>query len=98
MRPLLHGDISSAARVLLRVPEEFRDRLCAKMIREAESAHEYALRTGRLHPLFGNGSLMSAARKRVLANEPGFDNVDFCRCFEMVLRQVTRFRISRMHS
>lgn len=42
-------------------------------------------KTGRCHPLWGNGSLMGAARKRMLAPEPGFDDPEYCRCFEMVL-------------
>lgn len=86
MRPVLHGDVSNAARALLHVPRALRQDLCARMLCEAEAADIYAQRQGRLHPLWGNGSLMSAARKRVLADEPGFDDVDYCDCFEMVLR------------
>ncbi len=86
MRPVLHGDVSNAARALLHVPKRLRDDLCARMIREADAADEFAKRHGRLHPLWGNGSLMSAARKRVLADEPGFDDPEYCMCFEMVLR------------
>lgn len=88
MRPVLHGDVSNAARALLQVPRGVRQNLCIRLIREAETADIYARRTGRLHPLWGNGSLMSAARKRVLADEPGFDDPDYCACFEMVLRQL----------
>lgn len=86
MRPVLHGDVSSAARVLLRAPEAQRRDLCERMIREAEAADDHVRRFGKLHPLFGNGSLMSAARKRVLATEPGFDDLSYCACFELVLR------------
>lgn len=86
MRPLLHGDISSAARALLHAPPSSRRRLCARMIHEAEQADRYFRRNGRVHPVWGNGSLMSAARKRTLADEPGFDNVEYCRCLTMVLR------------
>ncbi len=86
MRPVLHGDVSAAARVLLNAPALGREVLCRRMIAEAEIADRHVHRTGRMHPLFGNGSLMSAARKRVLADEPGFDNRDYCLCFETVLR------------
>ncbi len=58
------------------------------MVAEAELADRHVQRTGRLHPLYGNGSLMTAARTRVLADEPGFDDLDYCQCFEMVLRQL----------
>lgn len=94
MRPVLHGDVSSAARVLLRAPPAIRDALCARMIREADLADRHRRRTGRLHPLWGNGSLMSAARKRMLADEPCFDDTEYCACFEMVLRALVERQIS----
>ena len=98
MRPVLHGDVSNAARALLYVPEMFRADLCERMILECEAADSYVSRVGRLHPLWGNGSLMSAARKRMLADEPTFDDVEYCACFEMVLRQLSDWRSSRRRS
>ncbi|MEX0320097.1 MAG: hypothetical protein AB3N21_19235 [Ruegeria sp.] len=98
MRPVLHGDVSSAARALLYAPPAQRDRLCRRLVVEAEIADRHVAATGRLHPLYGNGSLMAAARKRMLADEPGFDDPNYCACFEMVLRQVVRFRLSRRHN
>ena len=85
MRPVLHGDVSSAARVLRRVPPVRRAFLCRRMLAEAEAADRHVARHGRLHPRWGNGSLMSAARKRPLAPEPTFDDPDYCACFETVL-------------
>lgn len=90
MRRVLYGDVSSAARVLVRARPEDRRRLCDRLIGEAEAADRHMRRTGRAHPLWGNGSLMAAARKRVLAPEPGFDDPDYCQCFEMVLRALIR--------
>lgn len=98
MRPTLHGDISSAARALFGVPEAHRRRLCRRIIREAELADRFVSRTGKPHPVFGTGSLMSAARKRVLLAEPGFDNIDFCRCFEIVLQELISFHLSQKRS
>jgi hypothetical protein len=98
MRPVLHGDVSNAARALLNVPPDLRKGLCARLIREAEQADDHVRRTGRLHPLFGNGSLMSAARKRVLADEPVFDDVDFCKCYQMVLGRLIERALSRTRS
>ncbi|MFV0513141.1 MAG: hypothetical protein ACK5MY_05850 [Jhaorihella sp.] len=95
MRPVLYGDVSNAARVLLRQPPGARPGLCARMIREAEAADAHVLRTGRVHPVWGNGSLMSAARKRLLADEPGFEDNDYCACFAMVLWALVEHRISR---
>jgi len=93
MRPVLHGDVSNAARALLNVPQMLRTDLCARMIQEAELADDFARREGRLHPMFGNGSLMSAARKRMLADEPSFDDAEYCACFEMVLRGLIDRRV-----
>ena len=97
MRPVLHGDVSNAARALLLLPPGARAGLGARMIREAEAADAHVMRTGRVHPVWGNGSLMSAARKRLLADEPGFEDDDYCACFEMVLRLLVEHRISRRH-
>ena len=85
MRPVLHGDVSDAARALLSAPRGMRRRLCRRMIAEAEAADSHRLRTGRLHPVWGNGSLMSAARKRRLPPEPNLDDLDYCHCMETVL-------------
>ncbi|MTI03583.1 hypothetical protein [Roseibium sp. RKSG952] len=98
MRPLLHGDVSAAARVLLALPQSERDRICTEMITEAELADQHVAQTGKLHPAYGNGSLMAAARTRTLADEPAFDDVEYCLCFELVLRQLVRFHISQRHS
>ena len=95
MRPILHGDLSAAARALLAAPHPNRQRLCIKMIAEAELADAHVRKTGRLHPSFGNGSLMAAARTRVLADEPGFDNVQYCQCFELVLRELIHFHVNQ---
>ncbi|WP_425083002.1 hypothetical protein [Ruegeria profundi] len=76
-------------------PKRSRRSLCIKMVAEAELADRHVQRTGRLHPLYGNGSLMTAARTRVLADEPGFDDLDYCQCFEMVLRQLIRRQARR---
>ncbi|MHA6262170.1 DUF7742 family protein [Arenibacterium sp. CAU 1754] len=98
MRPVLHGDVSSAARALLNVPPADRAALCHRLLREAEEADRYVARVGRLHPIWGNGSLMSAARKRVLANEPTFDDAEYCGCFEMVLQALVLRRVTPLRS
>lgn len=98
MRPVLHGDVSAAARALLAVPQPDRGALCVRMIHEAELADRHLERTGKLHPVYGNGSLMAVARNRALANEPGFDDLQYCRCFKMVLHLLARFQASRTRS
>lgn len=95
---MLHGDLSAAARALFAVPQPQRKSLCLKMIAEAELADAHVRSSGRLHPLYGNGSLMAAARNRKLVDEPGFDDVNYCQCFELVLRQLVRFHLSQRRS
>ncbi len=97
MRPVLHGDVSSAARVLLNVPIGVRASLCARMIHEAELADAHFQSTGRSHVMWGNGSLMGAARKRVLADEPSFSSIDYCACFELVLRALIAHQVTETH-
>ncbi|MAC81259.1 MAG: hypothetical protein CML66_24735 [Rhodobacteraceae bacterium] len=85
MRPILPDDVNIAARALLAAPMEGRERLCRRMIVEADAALVHVNRTGVLHPAWGNGSLTSAARKRRLAPPPEGDDLDYCRCMETVV-------------
>lgn len=85
MRPVLHGDVISVARAMLRVEAGERERLCIRIFRQAEQADIYVLRHRKLHPKFGNGSLMAAARRLPLADEPTFDNTEYCQCVISVL-------------
>jgi len=86
MRPVLHGDVSAAARALLAAAAEDRQALGARLLDQAEAADRHRLRTGRLHPQWGNGSLMGAARRYPLAVEPGFDDPDYCACMILILQ------------
>lgn len=98
MRPVLHGDICAAARALLAAPRASRHRLCTRMIAEAELADQHVKATGQLHPVYGNGALMTVARSRALADEPGFDDLQYCQCFALVLSALIRFHTSRKRS
>lgn len=95
MRPILHGDVTAAARALLLVPETAREALCRRMIEEADFADRYAKRLGRPHRLWGNGTLMAAARARPLAEEPALGEERYCRCLELVFRQLLAWRAAR---
>ena len=52
-------------------------------------------RTGRLHPDWGNGSLMGAAHKQPMAPEPGFDCADYVACWVEVLTCLGRLGVTR---
>ncbi|TMV14545.1 hypothetical protein [Arenibacterium halophilum] len=92
MRPVLHGDVVDAARALLAATPEARPSLCRAMFRRAELADRYLRRHGRLHPRWGNGTLMSAARRHMLAPEPTFDDGPYRQCFIMVLSELGAVR------
>lgn len=70
MRTTLLGDVVAAARVLLHIsPLEHSDAI-DRLLSEAHTAHLYAKRLGRPHPLWGNGSLMGRAGKLPQMREP----------------------------
>lgn len=98
MRPLLHADVTHAARALLRVPEPDRAAFCADLIHKTELADRYRAQTGRAHVFWGNGSLMAAARAHPLAPEPSFDDDAYCSCMEQVLRALIDWRVSQRRS
>ncbi|MCA0202835.1 MAG: hypothetical protein LCH92_00715 [Proteobacteria bacterium] len=61
MRPVTLTDLAAAARVLLALPEQQRRAGMAALIAGAEAADRYRQTTGRLHPAYGNGTLLAAA-------------------------------------
>lgn len=85
MRTVFYSDVSAAARVLLGTPPAFRAQVCIRMLREAEVADRFMRRLGKLHPKWGNGTLLATARRRHLNAEPSFDNPEYCDCFRHVL-------------
>lgn len=83
MRRPLHGDAISVARVLLGTRPDRRRWVLARLFREADLAHGRVRRKGSAHPVWGDGSLMTAALRRHPRAEPGLDNADYCRCLAM---------------
>ena len=80
MRRVLYGDVTAAARALLAAPPETRDRLLVRLFAEAEAADAHRRATGRAHPLYGTGSLMSAALAHTVAREPCLDDPAYAAC------------------
>lgn len=86
MRRVLYGDVTAAARALLAVPPAARGALLARMFDEADAADAHRLRTGRSHPDYGTGSLMSAALAHPVAREPFLDDPAYAACMGQVFR------------
>ncbi|MCP5039078.1 MAG: hypothetical protein GY945_15905 [Rhodobacteraceae bacterium] len=92
MRRVLHGDVSAAACVLFLLPEDHRQAALHKMLAEADAADAYRQCRGRLHPLWGNGSLMSAALARPHCAEPFLDDPDYAACMALVFTVLAKRR------
>jgi len=90
MRTILYCDVSAAARVLLGIPKSKRAEMCARMLGEADLADRFLRRKGQVHPRWGNGTLLDAARRREMQAEASFDDADYCACFQEVLRAICR--------
>jgi len=84
MRRVLYGDVRAAARALLAVPREARAALLTRLFAEAEAADAHRLATGRAHPRYGTGSLMSAALAHDVAREPYLDDATYAACLAEV--------------
>ena len=61
MRPLSPGDLDCAVAVVMAQPPHVRAEVAARLLAQADLADRYRKRLGRAHPLYGTGSLMSAA-------------------------------------
>ena len=70
------------------VPPGRRELLSRMLVREADCADRFVRRLGKLHPLWGNGTLYGAASRRALAPEVSFDDPEYCRCLVLILAQL----------
>lgn len=95
MRPVLHGDMTAAARALLCFPEKRRVGVFNRMLTEAEAADKYRKSTGRCHPLWGNGSLMAAANTRPQAAEPFLDDLEYCSILALAFEGLLAWRLNQ---
>ena len=85
MRPVTHGDIAAAARVVLGAPESERLHVIQAMLHEADSAEHYRRLWSKVHPGLGNGTLMSAALRHNPGPEPLAGDLDYLRAMLMVI-------------
>lgn len=93
MLPVLHGDLCWSARALLAVPPDARAGLARQLIAQAERADRHTRRTGRLHPVWGDGSLMCVAGRLPRAAEPFVDDLAYCACLITMLRALERHKM-----
>lgn len=92
MRPVLPLDVAAAARVLVRMPEGERECRCRQMLCQADAADRYVRSLGKLHPHWGNGTLLAVARQWPWAAERSFDDPTYRACTLLVLQQLDERR------
>lgn len=90
--PILTGDVSSLARRLLATARPNRRIEADSVVGNAAVAARHVRRTGALHPHFGNGTIMAAARSGCpqLPPEPRFDDLDYIECWIIALEAIRR--------
>ncbi len=71
------------ARILTRSAPVDRPKLAAAIFAEADAAERHLHRTGRVHPTFGDGSLMSRCMILCAPSEPLADDRDFLDCLAL---------------
>jgi hypothetical protein len=82
------GDLAAAARALMAVPEARRGLLLRRLMDEADLAERYRRTRGRAHPVFGNGTLMSAALARPQAGPVAPGDSDYLACLAQAIEGV----------
>ncbi len=86
MRPVLHGDVTTAARALYPLKPQARRAALSRWLAEARAAHCHVLRFGRAHPQWGTGSLMSRAGRQQPVPEPALSDPHYLECLGLVLQ------------
>lgn len=85
MRPVSQTDLAAAARVLLLAPPAAREAEARSLIAQARMADAHRRATGRAHPWFGNGTLLSAALRRPAAEPQGLGDRAYLACMAQVI-------------
>ena len=80
----MHGDVVAVARVLYALPDVSRPGALKRLMCKAGWADAFRRRTGRAHPVWGDGSLMTAALAATPPPEPKLDDPVYCACLAMV--------------
>ncbi|MCO0612009.1 hypothetical protein M8756_01710 [Lutimaribacter sp. EGI FJ00015] len=85
MRRITHGDVTTAARALIRHGPDQRGRVLATLLDRTRAADLYRRRFGRAHPQWGDGTLAAAACRGGFPDEPGLHVPDYLECLVLVL-------------
>lgn len=92
MRPLMPGDLDCAVAVVMRQSPEDRADVAERLLFEADVADRYRKRLGRAHPVYGSGSLMSAALGWPCGAGGRVYDASYCAALIVVLTAVQAWR------
>lgn len=97
MRGLAQSDITIVARLLIGLPEVAWEQSIRDLLDRAHAADLYRKRLGRLHPLWGNGTLAGAAqlvdRRAAMPPEPFLSDRRFFAALGAVIDGVMAWRV-----
>ncbi len=92
MRPVLHGDVVAAARALYPLEARTRATALESLFQRAAWADAFRKRTGRVHPVWGDGSLMAVALGHDMPPEPPLSDSAYCDCLAQVFEGLVTWR------
>ena len=94
MRPLTHGDVVAAACATRHLPNESRRAEVLRLLDRAHAADLFRKRTGRAHPVLGDGSLLGAVLKVGSGrSEPFLSDKDHLSALASVIDTVLAWRL-----
>lgn len=86
MRVPTHTDLIVLARVLRACPNEMRDWVARRILEEADSANRCLIAENVPHPVWGDGTLASAALRRGVPPQFSLSDPEYCLCLMSVAR------------
>ncbi|MDR6266271.1 hypothetical protein GGE09_003287 [Roseobacter sp. N2S] len=92
MRAVLHQDVVALARCLLPLAPADRRRFADLQIVLSNQADVFRAEFGRIHPFFGNGTLMSCCSGHQQDAERRIDDPDYADCMIKALEAILAFR------
>lgn len=84
-----HGDLMAVARLMRSKPREMRGWVMARVLDEARAARHWMADTKTCHPVWGDGTLMSAALRRGRPPSYALDDPEYGACLADVARAVS---------
>ena len=94
MRTITHGDVSVVARAVRGMPSDEQQEFVRTLLVNAHAADRYCRKTGRVHPQWGNGSLMAAAHGAGVptGHTPFMSDVSYLEAFAAVIHTILEWR------